>query len=86
MLQRIEEIILMLFKGYRELKRDWEITNKDLDTEIAKKNNYKNKLESAENMIEELTKRCWDVIDMVEDTRLKRITKDKIIDKLRGLE
>lgn len=86
MLQRLEEMILRLFPGYRELRRDWEITNRDLDTEIAKKNNYKNKLELAEKMIEELTRRCWNAIDMVEDTRLKRTTKDKIIDKLRGLE
>ena len=85
LLRRTEELILMMFWGYRELRRDWERTNRDLDTEVAKKNAYKRKVEELEMARNELIKRCYDAIDLVEGTKLKRINKDKIIDKLRGL-
>lgn len=85
-LRRAEELILMLFWGYRDLRREWEITNRDLDMEIAKKHTYKNRLVRVEAERNQLIKRCYDAIVLVEETRLKQSTKDKIIDKLRGLE
>lgn len=85
-LKRTEDMILRIFPGHRNMVKEWEKNNMDLDTEVAKKNNYKRQVEKLEQEREELLRRCYDAIDMVEDTRLKRTTKDKIIDKLRGLE
>lgn len=85
LIKRIEDKFLSIFPGYRDLKEEWEITNRDLSTEIAKKNKYKDNLETTEQQRDELIRRCYDAIDMVEATRLKDETKDKIIAKLRGI-
>ena len=86
LLRKVEELILMLFWGYRELRREWEITNRDLDYEVSMKNSYKRKAEIFEAERDELIRRCYDAIVLVEETRLKQSKKDTIIDKLRGIK
>lgn len=85
-LEKMGEMFLYVFPGYRKLKRAWEITNRDLDSEIAVKGHYKRKAERLEGERDQLIRRCYDAIVLVEETKLKQSTKDKIIDKLRGLE
>lgn len=85
-LERMGEMFLYVFPGYRKLKRAWERTNRELDEETASKNTWKRKAERLEAERDELIRRCFKAIHEIEYTRLSQSKKDKIIDILRGLE
>lgn len=85
-LEKMGEMFLYVFPGYRKLKRAWERTNRELDGETASKNNWQRKSERLKTERDELIRRCFKAIHEIEYTRLSQSKKDKIIDILRGLE
>ena len=79
LIDKIQDSILRVFPYYRQLVDEWEKQNADIDKESAKANRSERKVDSIKVRIDE-------VVKMIESTRLKKTTKKKIIDKLRGVK
>ncbi len=79
LIDKIQDSILRAFPYYRQLVDEWEKQNADIDKESARANRSEGKVDSIKVRIDE-------VVKMIETTRLKKTTKKKIIDKLRGVK
>lgn len=79
LIDKTQDMILRLFPLYRDLVDEWEKQNADIDTESARANILGDKVDAIKDRIDE-------VVEILDKTRLKKSTKEKIINKLRGLK